>query len=96
MMDDVLQFLNPDVIIQGGASGADELARIWATENSKSLVTYEANWAESGRSAGPIRNKQMLTENINAVVVSFPGGKGTENCVTQAKELNMLIFRVEG
>lgn len=28
-------------------------------------------------------------------IVVFSGGKGTENCVKQAKERNMIVLRVE-
>lgn len=94
MVADVLEFLNPEIVIQGGASGADKLADEWASEFSKS-ITVEADWKTHGKAAGPIRNKQMLDSHPDAVVVAFPGGKGTENCVSLAKSKNMIILRVE-
>lgn len=95
MVEEVLEFLQPDVIIQGGATGADGLARIWADENGVECFTFEADWEKHGKSAGPIRNKEMITQKSNAIVVAFPGGKGTENCVKTAVGLNRIVLRVE-
>jgi hypothetical protein len=72
------------VIIEGGARGADTLARQWAESLGIKFVEYPADWYRHGRSAGPIRNKQMLTEGKPDLVIAFPGGKGTHNMIKQA------------
>lgn len=95
MVQEVLDFLNPDLIIQGGATGADGLARIWADETGTQVVTLDADWEKHGKVAGPIRNKEMILANPDAIVVAFPGGKGTENCVKTAVGLNRIVLRVE-
>ena len=73
-----------DLIIEGGAKGADSLAREWAIENGVAVKTVYADWEKHGRAAGPIRNKQMLDGFSPDLVVSFAGGRGTENMVRQA------------
>lgn len=55
-----LKYTNADLILQGGASGADSIARNWAERNQTPCITYSADWKAYGRSAGPIRNAQML------------------------------------
>ena len=95
MLQDVLKILKPSLIVQGGAKGADELARLYAEHYLVNYKTFEADWCLHGKAAGPIRNKEMLLAHSDAVVVAFPGGKGTENCVKTAVELNMIVLRVE-
>jgi hypothetical protein len=51
-----------------------------------------AEWESLGRKAGPIRNQRMLTEGKPALVVAFPGGKGTANMVAQARATNVRVF----
>jgi hypothetical protein len=92
----VLEYLNPEKVIQGGAAGADALARAWAAKlGGVPCETFEADWATHGKAAGPIRNREMLFRYPYAVVVAFPGGRGTEDCVKQARERNHIVLRVE-
>lgn len=72
------------VVIEGGAMGADWLARRWAIERGVPHETYPADWQRQGRSAGPLRNAQMLREGRPDVVVAFPGGAGTLDMLNQA------------
>ena len=94
MISDVLDLIKPDTVIQGGASGADHLALEWAITNMAGYFTYVADWNKYGRAAGPIRNREMLREHPDALVIAFPGGKGTENCVSIARELHRTVLRV--
>ena len=54
----------------------------------------KANWDLHGKAAGPIRNRTMLNAHPNAIVVAFPGGRGTDNCISEAQARNMTILRV--
>jgi len=94
MVADVLDLFDADLIIQGGAAGADRMARDYAYQNNIICETVKADWNKHGKAAGPIRNLEMLKKYPNAVVVAFPGGKGTENCVKQAASLNMIVLTV--
>jgi YspA, cpYpsA-related SLOG family len=51
---------NNTVIIHGDAAGADRLAGQWATNKMLKVERYPADWAQHGRAAGLIGNKQML------------------------------------
>lgn len=85
----------PLMIVQGGASGADKLAKKWAFDRSVPCTTFSANWAIYGRKAGMIRNQSMLDETKPKLVVAFPGGRGTENMVRIARAANVAVIRSE-
>lgn len=91
----MLDELKPTLIVQGGASGADSLAKRYAKINLIECVTVEADWNKHGKAAGPLRNKKMLEMYPDALVVAFPGGRGTTNCVTTAKVLGLDVMEVD-
>jgi YspA, cpYpsA-related SLOG family len=72
-------------VIEGGAPGADTLAREWAESLSIQVKTFKADWMAHGRAAGPLRNRRMIEEGKPDMVVAFPGGRGTANMVNQAR-----------
>lgn len=78
------------LIIEGGATGADRLARRWATSHAVPCLTFKANWTRDGKAASPIRNQYMLDEGCPDITVAFPGGVGTNDMVRRTK-----IARVE-
>jgi hypothetical protein len=80
-------------LIQGGASGADYLARLWAMDNNiDERITVKAEWEKYGPSAGPRRNEKMLAEYRPDLVVAFPGGKGTAHMVSIAKKAGVRVL----
>lgn len=90
---DVLNKLDIDVIISGEAKGADTLAKDYARQTGYVYEGYPADWEKHGKSAGFIRNKQMLESNPD-LVVAFPGGRGTANMVSIAKEAGVEVYEV--
>jgi hypothetical protein len=82
-------------IIQGGASGADYLAKGWAYSNDIECREFKADWNKHGKAAGPIRNKQMLDEGKPDIVMAFPGGPGTANMMRLAEmhDCQILDYR---
>jgi hypothetical protein len=85
-----------DVIIEGGAVGADRLAALWAHENDVVLATFHSDWRRLGRAAGVIRNQQMLDEGKPDLVIAFPGGVGTEDMVVRATKAGVPVMRYPG
>ena len=77
-MKQVIRQLNPDVIVQGGAPGADRLANDIANEFGITCETYDADWEKYGKRGGYIRNKQMLEQGKPDMVVAFYDGKKTK------------------
>lgn len=90
----VLDLINPDLLVDGGASGADLLARGWALDCDRDNETIQAEWDKFGSAAGPMRNSEMLRKYPKAIVVAFPGGRGTADCIEKAQKLNRLVLKV--
>lgn len=75
-----------DVLIHGGADGADKLAAAWGARSDHTRVlSFPANWRKYGKRAGPLRNQRMLDEGKPDIVIAFPGGKGTADMVRRAE-----------
>lgn len=85
------QVTEPIEVVSGTARGADRLGELYANARGYSLVKFPAQWSKFGRSAGPIRNRQMA-EYANALI-AFPLGKsfGTRNMITTAKKLGLSV-----
>ena len=79
------------LVIDGMARGADTIGYNWAQTNGLPSERYPAQWDKYGKSAGPIRNKQMLDEGKPDIAVAFPGGTGTSNMTKQLLEAGVLV-----
>ncbi len=82
-------------VIQGGAKGADFLARVWAKDNLLPREEYQADWKIYGRAAGHIRNQRMLDEGKPNLVLAFEGGTGTADMVRRAKAANIEVKEIK-
>lgn len=82
-------------IIQGGASGADFLAKQWALFNPDKVghEEYKADWDRYDKGAGGIRNQVMLDTGID-LVIAFPGGSGTGDMCRRADDIDVMVLRV--
>lgn len=86
------QQLSPSqvLLVEGGAKGADNLARQWAKEHGWRVHTEIAEWAKYGPAAGPIRNRKMIREFQPHVAFAFihPTSTGTKGCFGMLKDLS--------
>jgi len=83
---------NTDIeIISGTANGADRLGERYAKEKGYPVVRFPAKWSEYGKSAGPIRNKEMA--DYGDTLISFWDGKskGTKHMIETAKRNNLHV-----
>ena len=75
-------------IIEGEARGADTLGCYAAEAFGIPVLKFPADWGTFGKSAGPIRNRKMLTEGKPDVVLAFhndiANSKGTKDMVKAA------------
>jgi hypothetical protein len=81
-------------VVSGGAKGADYLGERFAKENEIQIKKFPANWNLHGKSAGPIRNKQMA-EYADALICFWDGeSRGTKNMIDEAtlRGLEIHIF----
>jgi len=85
---------NPFYIIQGGANGADKLAKEWAGSRGCTVENHPANWDKYGKAAGFIRNQQMLDEGKPDLVIAFKGGNGAADMIKRSKRAGIEIIEV--
>ncbi len=84
-----------DCVIHGGARGADALAGdIAGRVLGYPVHVFPADWHQYGKAAGPIRNKQMLDEGKPTLVLAFPGGRGTQNMIDQARTAGISVVEL--
>lgn len=114
LVDFVLNHLNKDgdikLVVQGGATGYDRLARDWAFRNGVPQKEYKADWANLNQPdamirtrkdgvkydarAGSRRNQKMLDEEKPDLVVAFPGGFGTGDMVRRSLGGGFTVWEV--
>lgn len=91
----LLDYLWPEEVHQGGATGADRIAAEWAMANGVPYETHRAHWDRYGREAGPVRNAEMLQNANPDLVVGFSHAltsgeptPGTKDMLTRANNAN--------
>lgn len=84
VMDQLHRQKRIGLVVHGAATGADTLAEGWAKKRQVMYFGVPAPWKELGRSAGPKRNSYMLERSKPDLVVSFPGGSGTNDMMSKA------------
>ena len=82
-------------IIHGGATGADHHAGIWAHTRRRGETVFRADWQTHGRKAGPLRNQELLDVGKPALVVAFPGGRGTADMVRRAEKAGVRVMKID-
>lgn len=91
LVDMLLTPLPITVLIHGAARGADSCAADWGKRNPEVEVrAFPADWKSHGRSAGPIRNREMIKENPD-LVIAFKGGKGTADMMRVAEKAGIPV-----
>lgn len=79
-------------IIHGGARGADTLADNWAKAWNVPVEVYFADWDKHGKSAGYIRNKEMIDSKPDMVIAFWDGvSKGTKHTIDLARQNNIPL-----
>lgn len=100
VLDAYLARIGPEMfLINGGATGADDLARQWAVDRKVDHITLYAKWAIWGKGAGPRRNTKMrkLKPKLCLAFHEDPGlGRGTKNMVQQCQDNDIKVKRFIG
>ncbi len=81
-------------LVSGAAKGVDTLARDIAQQRGIPLTEFPANWAQYGRAAGPIRNKQLVQASDAVLAFSAPTSTGTRNTITLAEKQGLPVHVV--
>jgi hypothetical protein len=82
-------------IISGTARGADKLGERYAEENNITLTKFPADWNKYGKSAGPLRNREMADIAHTAIIFWDGHSKGTLDMieVSKSKNLDLIVIR---
>jgi len=84
-----------NLIVSGGARGADYLAERFAKKHNIPIQIFQAEWDKYGKGAGYIRNK-LIIENVDIVFAFWDGkSKGTKHSIELAKEYNKKLFIIK-
>lgn len=79
-------------VVSGHCRGVDIMGEEWAKNNGISIKIFPADWNKYGKSAGPIRNKQMAEYAEAAIILWDGNSRGTENMISLAKLNNLKVF----
>ena len=82
-------------IVQGGAPGADKLAREYAISHGLECAEFPADWQKYGKAAGPKRNDQMtaFVASKGGIGLFFWDGqsRGTRHCIKSARKAKITF-----
>lgn len=105
MLDDIIdEMARRDmvrlVVIQGGATGADRIARDWVRFRQENihdnpvieLVTEDADWDQHGKAAGPLRNQAIIDKHRPDMALALPGGRGTADSKARCKAAGIPVW----
>lgn len=91
----------PDLVLVGGAKGADDLSLEVCQDRSVRFKLFEADWNQFGRAAGVFRNEEMLNHllkleklgwEVSIVGYPKPTGRGTQNMIFQGLLQNARCY----
>lgn len=77
MLNQILNWLRPTLIISGGAMGPDMWAEEWADEKGVNTTIYRPDYVRHGRNAPHIRNTAIANECEVCIVIWDGKSKGT-------------------
>lgn len=86
-----------ELIISGGARGADRLAERWALANNIAFRAILPEWKKYGRGAGIVRN-QLIVEEADFCLIFWDGlSLGTKStiefCEKLEKSFKLVVFQ---
>ena len=87
-LDDMLHHVVE--VVSGCCRGADRCGEKWAAKWGIPVKRFRADWAFHGNAAGPFRNGQMAA--YADCLAVFPGGRGTEDMIRQAREHRLTVY----
>lgn len=96
VLDEIHEQNGVDILIQGGARGADSFAWFWACERQiPEIRQYNAQWDDEGKKAGTVRNARMLRKSQPDAVMAFPGDVGTADMVRKALAKGYVVYEID-
>jgi hypothetical protein len=95
---ELIKYPKSSIVIQGVARGADSIARDIALRLGMQVLDFPAEWNKYNKSAGPIRNRQMLDQKPDLVLAfheNIEESKGTKDCVNEATKRGIPVILIQ-
>ena len=74
------------LVVSGGAKGADAMAELWAKSNGIETLIFLPDWSKFGRSAGVVRNQDII-KSCDLCIAFWDGkSKGTASGIRLCKK----------
>ena len=90
LLNDILNPLVFEVtlVVSGGARGADLMGQIWAENHGIDTLIFAADWNKNGKSAGFIRNEDII-KNCDKAIAFWDGiSNGTRHSISLCEKHN--------
>ena len=84
-MAHILRHYDITVLISGGAKGADYYGKLYAFEHQILYREYPADWDRFGKTAGFLRNKQIVADCEMVIAFWDKQSRGTKLCIDLAE-----------
>jgi glycerophosphoryl diester phosphodiesterase len=86
------------MVVSGGAKGVDSWAVEAAHKTGLATEVIEADWETHGRSAGPIRNQEIVRRSDEVAAFWDGNSRGTLNTIALAvhKNIPVHVYGVDG
>jgi len=84
-------------VVSGGARGVDSWAADTALHHRRDVLVYKAEWAKFGKSAGFVRNNQIVRDVDVIVAFHHNNSHGTKHTIQLARYLKKpcIIVRTQ-
>lgn len=79
-------------VVSGFANGVDYLGEQYSYQKGLPLKIFPANWTKYGKSAGPIRNREMADYADALIAILYPGSRGTADMIKVAKAKGLKVY----
>lgn len=81
-------------VLCGEAKGPDILGKEWAINNNIEYRSFKPNWNKYPKTAGMIRNADMLLHADALIILIYNNSSGSEHMLTIAKRKGIPVFLV--
>lgn len=94
LLEEELDKLNIELLISGGAQGADTLAENYARERNIPVLIFKPDYHRHGKGGPLVRNKEIV--NHAEIIVAFwdKKSRGTKFTVDYAKNKQLPVIQV--
>ena len=91
LLEKIMEKYNPELIICGGARGADTLGEKYALENNIPIKYFLPDWDKHGKKAGILRNIDMSNDSTHVLAFWDGTSKGTKQMIEYSKRNNKIV-----